>query len=273
MKRPRSALFVPGDKPRAIAKSRTLGADVIILDLEDAVAPEHKEQARENICAALREGFPCPVWVRLNISGSIWEQADQEAVLCEKPDGLVLPKVEEAGVARSMTLGVPLWLMIETARGVLAAPDLAAEQSVAGLIVGANDLAHDLRTGPDPERTPLLFALSAVVLAARAHNKGVLDAVYNTFTDTVGFERECLDGRALGFDGKTLIHPSQVETANRSFGVSPADVEAAHELLQAWEAGRREGRSLVTVRGRMVEEMHVKAAQDVLAQAGTSAPL
>lgn len=273
MKRPRSALFVPGDKPRAIARSRTLGADVIILDLEDAVAPEHKAQARENICAALREGFPCPVWVRLNISGSIWEQADQEAVLCEKPDGLVLPKVEEAGVARSMTLGVPLWLMVETARGILAAPDLAAEQSVAGLIVGANDLAHDLRTRHVSGRTPLLYALSAVVLAARAHRKGVLDAVYNNFTDAAGFERECLDGRALGFDGKTLIHPSQVEAANRSFGVSSEDVEAARELLSAWEAGRKEGRSLVTVQGHMIEEMHVKAARNVLAQAEQVAPL
>ncbi|WP_161881298.1 HpcH/HpaI aldolase/citrate lyase family protein [Deinococcus alpinitundrae] len=268
MKRPRSALYVPGDNLRAIAKARTLGADMLILDLEDGVAPEHKARARENICAALREGFECPVLVRLNSSGTVWEQDDQEAVLCEKPDGLVLPKVEEAGVPRSMTLGLPLWLMIETPRGVLAAPDLAAEQGVAGLIVGANDLAHALRARPSADRTPLLHALSAVVLAARAHGKFVLDAVYNDIHDAEGFERECLQGRDLGFDGKTVIHPSQVAVAQRAYGVSEAQVQAARELLSAWEAGRAEGKSLITLHGQMVEAMHVEEARAVLLEAG-----
>lgn len=268
MRRPRSALYVPGDNLRAIAKARTLGADLLILDLEDGVAPEHKAQARENICAALREGFDCPVLVRLNSSGTAWEQADQEAVLCEKPDGLVLPKVEEAGVPRSMTLGLPLWLMIETPRGVLAAPDLAAEQGVAGLIVGTNDLAHALRTRPVPGRTPLLHSLSAVVLAARAHGKFVLDAVYNDIHDAEGFERECTQGRDLGFDGKTVIHPSQVPVAQRAYGVGGAEVQAARELLSAWEAGRAVGKSLITLHGQMVEAMHVEEARAVLLEAG-----
>ncbi len=262
----RSVLYVPGDKPRAIAKARSLGADLLILDLEDAVAPEHKAAARENVCAALREGFPMPVLVRLNGSGTVWEQADQEAVLCEKPSGLVLPKVEEAGVPRSLTLGVPLWLMIETPRGVLAAPELAAEQGVAGLIMGTNDLAHALRTRAAPQRTPLLYALSAVVLAARAHGKCVLNAVYNDLNDAEGFERECSQGRQLGFDGKTLIHPSQIEAANRCYGVSDEEAQEARELLSTWEMGRAEGKSLTTFRGRMIEDMHVRAARQVLAQ-------
>ncbi len=259
---------VPGDKPRAIAKARTLGADLLILDLEDAVAPERKAAARENVCAALREGFDCPVLVRLNGPGTIWEQADREAVLCEKPDGLVLPKVEEAGVPRSLTLGVPLWLMIETPRGVLAAPDLAAEQGVAGLILGSNDLAHALRIRPHPQRLPLLYALSAVVLAARAHGKYVLDAVYNDIHDAEGFERECRQGRELGFDGKTVIHPSQVEVARQVFGVSDEDVQAARELVEAWNQGRAEGLSITTLRGQMIEEMHVAAARAVLSERG-----
>lgn len=268
MKRPRSVLYVPGDKPRAIAKARSLGADMLILDLEDSVAPEHKAAARKQVCAALQEGFPMPVLVRLNAPGSAWEKADLEAVMCQKPDGLVLPKVEQTSVPRSMTLGIPLWLMIETPRGVLAAPDLAAEQSVAGLIAGANDLARHLKTRAAPQRLPLLYALSAVVLAARAYGKCVLDAVFNDVSDLDGFERECLQGRELGFDGKTLIHPSQIETANRSYGVSEAEAQAARKLLSAWERGRSEGKSLITFEGQMVEEMHAREARELLEAAG-----
>ena len=271
MKRPRSALFVPGDKPAAIQKARTLGADMLILDLEDAVAPEHKAQARENVCAALEEGFPMPVLVRLNGPGTPWENADQDAVMHCHPDGLVLPKVEQTGVVRCLRLGVPLWLMIETPRGVLAAPELAAEQGVAGLIAGANDLSRELRARHTPERTPLLHALSAIVLAARAYGKYALDAVYNDVRDAAGLEQVCIQGRDLGFDGKSLIHPSQVETANRCFGVSDEEAQTARELLASWEAGRAEGKSLTTFQGKMVEEMHVKEARELLAERGGGA--
>ena len=264
MKRPHTALYVPGDKPRAIEKARTLKADLIILDLEDAVAPEHKEQARHNVCAALRQGFPGPVLVRLNSFGSAWEHEDREVVMSARPDGLVLPKVEETGAVRSFAPGLPLWLMIETPRGVLAAPDLAAEHGVAGLIAGSNDLSRELRARSGPGRMPLLYALSRMVLAARAHGKFVLDAVYNDYQDAAGFGAECAQGRELGFDGKTLIHPSQLETARRTFGVSAAEAQAARELLGAWEAGRAAGHSLSTLRGRMIEELHVEEAQDLL---------
>ncbi|WP_293913137.1 CoA ester lyase [Deinococcus sp.] len=275
MKRPHTALYVPGDKPRAIEKARTLGADLIILDLEDAVAPEHKERARHNVCAALRQGFAGQgfagtVLVRLNSFGSAWEHQDRGAVLAARPDGLVLPKVEESGAVRSFAPGLPLWLMIETPRGVLAAPDLAAEHGVAGLIAGSNDLSAELRartmsTGKlGPGRTPLLYSLSRMVLAARAHGKFVLDGVYNDYQDEAGFEAECVQGRELGFDGKTLIHPAQLEAARRVYGVSAAEAQAARELLDAWAAGRAAGHSLSSLRGRMIEELHVREAQETL---------
>jgi citrate lyase beta subunit len=266
VKRPHTALYVPGDKPRAIEKARTLGADLIILDLEDAVAPEHKEQARHNVCAALRAGFPGTVLVRPNCFGSAWEHEDREAVLAAQPDGLVIPKVEETGAIRSFTLGLPLWLMIETPRGVLAAPDLAAEHGVAGLIAGSNDLSRELRARSVPGRMPLHYALSRIVLAARAHAKFALDAVYNDYQDEAGFEAECVQGRELGFDGKTLIHPSQLETARRVYGVSAQEVADARELLDAWEHSRAAGHSLSTLRGRMIEELHVREAQETLAE-------
>ena len=269
MKRPRSVLFVPGDKSLAIEKARTLGADMLILDLEDAVAPEHKAQARENVCAALRQGFPMPALVRLNGPGTPWEADDQAAVMHCHPDGLVLPKVEQTGAVRCLRLGVPLWLMIETPRGVLAAPELAAEQGVAGLIAGANDLSRELRARHTPERTPLLYALSAMVLAARAYGKLALDAVHNDITDAAGFEYICIQGRDLGFDGKSLIHPSQIDTANRCYGVSDEEAQTARALLSSWEAGRSEGKSVTTFRGKLLEELHVSEARELLAEVGT----
>ncbi|MCP2015891.1 citrate lyase subunit beta/citryl-CoA lyase [Deinococcus sp. HSC-46F16] len=261
----RSVLYVPGDKPHAIEKARTLGADAVILDLEDAVAPEHKDTARENVAAALRTPWRVPVLVRVNGLGTPWEHADRELALRAGADGLVLPKVEDAGVVRDLHLRVPLWAMIETPRGVLHAAEIADAPGVAGLIVGANDLARALRTRPDPSRTPFLHALSAVVLAARAHGKVPLDAVYNDVRDPEGFGHECEQGRTLGFSGKTVIHPGQVEIANRAFGVSEAEVEVARGLIAAWTQARNEGRSVATYQGALVEQMHVDEAQETLA--------
>ncbi|SEJ38807.1 citrate lyase subunit beta / citryl-CoA lyase [Deinococcus reticulitermitis] len=273
MTRPlRSLLYVPGDKPRAIEKARTLGMDAVILDLEDAVAPEHKAAARENVRAALRTPFACPVLVRVNAPGSEWEHADREMALIAGVDGLVLPKVERAQSVTEPHLRVPLWAMIETPLGVLNAPAIAAAPGVAGLIAGANDLARALRTRPHPERTPLLYALSAIVLAARAAGKLPIDAVYNDVRDPDGFARECGQGRALGFAGKTLIHPGQVDAANAAFGVADGEAEAARALIAAWDAARAEGRSVATYRGALVEQMHVDEARENLAlwEAGQS---
>ncbi|SMB90216.1 HpcH/HpaI aldolase/citrate lyase family protein [Deinococcus hopiensis] len=261
----RSVLYVPGDKPRAIDKSRTLGADAVVLDLEDAVAPEHKDAARENVRGALANRWPCPVFVRVNGLGTPWEHADREMALLTGVDGLVLPKVEDARTVGALHLRVPLWPMIETPLGALHAAEIAGVPGVAGLIVGANDLARALRTRPHPERLPLLHALSAVVLAARAYGKVPLDAVYNDVRDPEGFDRECRQGRTLGFAGKTVIHPSQVEAANRAFGVTAAEVETARALLQAWNQARAEGKSVATHGGALVEQMHADEAAEVLA--------
>ena len=204
------------------------------------------------------------MFVRVNGLRTPWEHADREMDLLSGADGLVLPKVEDARTVRQLHLRVPLWPMIETPLGVLHAPEIAAVPGVAGLIVGANDLARALRTRSHPERLPLLHALSAVVLAARAHGKLPLDAVYNDVRDPEGFGRECEQGRTLGFAGKTVIHPSQVEAANRAFGVTAAEAEAARALLAAWEQARAEGKSVATHAGTLVEQMHADEAAEVL---------
>ena len=260
----RSVLYVPGDKPHALEKARTLRADAVILDLEDAVAPEHKDAARGNVKAALAWRWPGPLLVRVNGLGTPWEHADREMALLAGVDGLVLPKVEDAATVRELHLRVPLWPMIETPLGVLRAPEIAAVPGVAGLIVGANDLARVLRTRPHPGRLPLLHALSAVVLAARAHGKVPLDAVFNDIRDPQGFIRECEQGRTLGFAGKTVIHPDQVELANTAFGVTDAEADEARALLAVWEQARAEGKSVATYRGALVEQMHADAAQETL---------
>ncbi|GGK24995.1 CoA ester lyase [Deinococcus malanensis] len=260
----RSMLYVPGDKPRAIEKAQTLGADAVILDLEDAVAPEKKAEARHNVREALRGAWPCPVLVRVNGQGSEWEHEDREMALLSGVDGLVLPKVEDARHVHALQLRVPLWAMIETPQGVLAAPEIAAVPGVSGLLAGANDLARALRTRPHPERLPLLHALSAVVLAARAHGKIPVDAVFNDIRDPHGFEQECRQGRALGFAGKTVIHPGQVAAAHAAYGVSEAEAHSARDLLAAWAVARAEGRSVATYQGALVEQMHADEAQEQL---------
>ncbi|THF69063.1 CoA ester lyase [Deinococcus sp. Arct2-2] len=261
----RSVLYVPGDKPKAVEKARGLEADAVILDLEDAVAPEAKAQARENVRLALRAGgWRVPVLVRVNGLGTEHEHADREMALLSGAAGLVLPKTEDARAVAALSLGLPLWAMIETPAGVLNAAAIAAVPGVAGLLVGANDLARVLRTEAHPERWPLLHALSAVVLAARAAGKVPLDAVFNDITDTDSFARECAQGRMLGFAGKTVIHPGQIAGANAAYGVTEEQAAEARALLDAWETARAEGKSVATHRGALVEQMHADDARDNL---------
>lgn len=263
MRPPRSLLYVPADKPRAIEKARTtLRPDAVILDLEDAVRPENKEVAREAAATALRQSWTVPVLVRVNGVGSEWLESDLAAALENGAQGVVLPKVESVGTLPPVPL--PVWAMIETPAGVLEAPAIAAHPTVAGLLVGANDLAYALRTGPDLQRTPLLYALSRVVLAARAHGKIPLDAVYNNVRDTEGFYNECLQGKALGFAGKTLIHPDQIAPAHEVFGVSDEEARRARELLVAWQAARAEGKSVAVYGSELVEAMHAERASELL---------
>lgn len=261
----RSMLYVPGDKPRAIEKARGLGADAVILDLEDAVAPEHKQEARANVQEALRSKWPCPVLVRVNGLGTPWENDDREMALLAGVDGLVLPKVEDARTAAELHVRVPLWAMIETPLGVLNAAAIAQTSGVRGLLVGANDLARALRTKPHPERLPLLHALSAVVLAARAAGKLPIDAVFNDVRNPTAFVRECDQGRLLGFAGKTVIHPDQVADANAVYGVSESEAKEAQALIDAWNAARAEGKSVATFGGALIEQMHADEAGEVLA--------
>ena len=261
----RSVLYVPADKPRAIDKAKGLPCDAVILDLEDAVLPDHKALARAGAAQALREGgFGKPVLLRLNGLETPQFQADLEAALLSAPAGIVLPKAEDPASVRELHLGIPLWLMIETPLGVLRAAKLAAVPGVAGLMVGANDLLLSLRARATPGRLPLLYALSAVVLAARAAGVLALDAVYNDLQDGAGLEAECMQGQGLGFDGKTLIHPGQIVATNRVYGVSETEVQAARELMHAWQEAEEQGLGVVQHAGRMIEELHARQARDTL---------
>ena len=262
----RSVLYVPADKPRAIDKAKGLPCDAVILDLEDAVLPDHKALARAGAAQALREGgFGKPVLLRLNGLETSYFQADLEAALLSAPAGIVLPKAEDPASVRELHLGIPLWLMIETPLGVLRAAELAAVPGVAGLMMGANDLLRSsLRARATSGRLPLLHALSAVVLAARVAGVLALDAVYNDLQDGAGLESECVQGRDLGFDGKTLIHPGQIAAANRMYGVSETEAQVARELMHAWQGAEEQGLGVVQHAGHMIEEVHARQARSTL---------
>ena len=273
----RSVLYMPANNERALEKAKTLPVDGLILDLEDAVAPGDKTAARENACAAAESGDygHREVAIRVNSLGTQWHDADLEAACAAGPDAVVVPKVGSADEVRALVAamerhGAPdrtrLWAMVETPGAVLRAADIAtASDRLAVLVLGTNDLVKELGARFVPGRAPLLTALSTVVLAARAAGVSVLDGVYNDVRDADGFSAECRQGRDLGFDGKTLIHPGQVEPCTAEFSPSEAEVADARGLLAAWEAGA--GRGVVTHEGRMVENLHVEVAQRVLATA------
>ena len=257
----RSLLFLPASNPRAIAKARELCADMIFLDLEDAVKPEDKASARQAAVAAAAEGFGGrPVAIRVNKVGDPWHDDDVTAVATSAADFLIVPKVQEARELREITdAGKPVLAMIETAAGVLDAPRIAPLTT--GLIAGTNDLAADLGIPPAGGRRGLVHALQAIVLAARAAGVAAFDGVYNRLEDDAGLAEECEEGRAFGFDGKTLIHPSQIETANRIFGPSRTELEAARRLVEAATGGAER------FEGRMIEAMHVEQARALLSRA------
>ncbi|SEE76934.1 citrate lyase subunit beta / citryl-CoA lyase [Rhizobiales bacterium GAS191] len=259
----RTALYLPASNPRAIAKARTLPADMLILDLEDAVKPEDKIVAREGAVAGVDEGFGGrPVAIRINGVATRWHESDVAAVRGSRATLAVLPKVESAHEAASAAsaLGKPLLAMIETPRAVFAAVEIAAAPNVVGLIAGTNDIASELKLPADAGREGLSLALQMIVLAARAAGALALDGVYNRLDDPEGLWREARSGRAMGFDGKTLIHPSQIEPANRAFAPTEAEIEFARALLEAATGGAER------FRGRMIEAMHVEAARRLIDQ-------
>ncbi|BCX16643.1 MAG: CoA ester lyase [Geminicoccaceae bacterium] len=279
----RSALYVPGSNARALDKARTLPADVLLLDLEDAVAPDAKEAARENVLAVLRarEGFGFrELVVRVNGLDTAWGWADLAALARAGADAILLPKVESAdGVRRARTvLGeagapaeLPIWCMMETPRGILRALEIAEAPAVACLVMGTSDLTKDLHALHTGERLPMLVALGTCLLAARAAGIAILDGVHLDLSDTAGFAAACRQGRELGFDGKTLIHPSQIGPANAAFGPDAAAVEQARRIVAAYEEARARGAGVAVLDGRLIEALHVREAERVLALAAAIA--
>ncbi|HEX8572210.1 MAG TPA: CoA ester lyase [Allosphingosinicella sp.] len=256
----RSLLFLPASNPRAIEKARGLAADMVVLDLEDAVKPGDKDWARSAAVEAAAAGFPGLCAIRVN-SLDPWRRPDLEAVASSRADCVIVPMTPgpEAPRAAAAATGKPVLAMIETARGVLSAAAIAPE--TAGLIAGTNDLAADLGLRPGGDRAPLATALQTILLAARAAGVAAFDGVHNRLDDPDGFAAQCAEGRALGFDGKSLIHPSQVDIANRMFGPGEEEIEAARRLVAAATGGAER------FEGEMIERMHVEQARRLLARA------
>ena len=258
----RTILFLPASNPRAIEKARQLPADMVVLDLEDAVKPEDKDRARAAAVEAVRKGFGGrAAAIRVNMQGSPWYGDDVVAVRHSAADFAVLPKAETTRQVHDtgMLVGRPVLAMIETARGVLAASAIAP--SAGALIAGTNDLSADLAIPPGSGRAGLAHSLQMVVLAARAAGVAAFDGVYNKLEDDEGLAEQCREGRAFGFDGKSLIHPSQIDTANRIFGPSEEEIEAALRLIATASGGAER------FEGGMIETLHVEQAQAVLAKA------
>lgn len=264
----RSLLFLPASNPRAIAKARTVPCDMVILDLEDAVPDAQKAAALAGACAALEEGFGGRIGaVRINAEDAPSHGAEMVAMKDSVADYVVLPKVEAARQVQDVfsVTQKPVIAMIESARGVLAAVEIAAAEGCAGLFMGVNDLRRDLGIPASAGRDGLGHALQAVMIAGRAAGVALFDGVYNALDDAAGLEAECREGHRLGFDGKTLIHPAQVEIANRVFGPDEQALADARRLIAAATGGAER------FEGRMIETMHVEQARALVERAGAVA--
>jgi (3S)-malyl-CoA thioesterase len=266
----RSVLYIPGSKERALEKARGLPADAVIFDLEDAVAPAEKPAARDTLRAALAQGYGKRVrLVRINGLDTDWGAEDARAVAAMACDGVLLPKVESPAQldALAQLCDKPLWAMMETPLGMLNAAAIAAHPRLAGMVMGTNDLAKDLGARFRADRLPMVTGLGLCLLAARAHGRVIVDGVYNAFKDDDGLRAECEQGRDMGFDGKTLIHPAQLGIANTAFAPSEADIDLARRQIAAFEAAAAQGQGVAVVDGRIVENLHVDTARQLLAQA------
>ncbi len=273
----RSVLYMPGANARALEKAESLPADALILDLEDAVAPDAKAEARVRVCEAAASGRygRREVAIRVNGLGTPWHDDDLRAAAAAGPAAVVVPKVDSADAVHAIEKaleagdapdGTAIWAMVETPVAMLHAEEVArASERLTVLVMGTNDLAKELQAEHVPGRQPLLAGLGLALLAARATGKVILDGVYNDIKDAEGFEAECVQGRQMGFDGKTLIHPSQLEPCNRVFAPTADEVDRARRIIEAFEQAEAEGRGVVTVDGRMVENLHVDQARRTLA--------
>jgi citrate lyase subunit beta/citryl-CoA lyase len=281
----RSVLYMPGANARALEKAQTIPADSLILDLEDAVAPDAKAEARDRVCAAVGSGSygRRELTIRANGIGTPWHDDDLRAVAAAGPAAVVVPKIGSSDdvhqIERALeAAGAPdhtlIWAMLETPIAMLHAEEICrSSERLAVLVMGTNDLAKELHAEQVPGRLPLLGGLGLCLLAARATGKVILDGVYNDIKDPDGFAAECRQGREMGFDGKTLIHPSQVDPCNSAFAPAAEDVDKAGRIIAAFEEAEAEGRGVVTVDGRMIENLHVEEARRVLAIAQAVAAL
>jgi citrate lyase subunit beta/citryl-CoA lyase len=274
----RSMLFVPGGRPDMIAKAARCAADAVCLDLEDAVAPEAKAGARQMVCDAIRAGGygKRELIVRVNALATPWGYADLAAVASCGADAILLPKVESGDMVRQalsilQAHGAPdhltVWCMLETPRGILRAEEIAASPRLAALVMGTSDLAKDLHARHTRDRLPLLTSLGLCLLAARAYRLAILDGVHLDLGDDEGFAEACRQGRELGFDGKTLIHPKTIAAANAAFAPTDGEVAWARRIIAAHAEAEAAGRGVVLVDGKLIENLHVEDARRIVALA------
>ncbi|WP_146587056.1 HpcH/HpaI aldolase/citrate lyase family protein [Puniceibacterium confluentis] len=268
----RSVLYIPASKERALDKARKLPVDAIIFDLEDAVSPDEKVRARETLAVALAEGgygHRMKI-VRINGLDTQWGLDDAAAVAKMACDAVLLPKVDgpdQLDALADITGDLDLWAMMETPRGMLNAAAIAAHPKLRGFVMGTNDLARELNSRADAGRTAMMPALGLCLLAAKAEGIVIIDGVYNAFKDDAGLRAEADQGRDMGFDGKSLIHPAQIEVANAAFAPSEEELALARRHIAAFNAAQADGLGIAVVDGRIVENLHVATAQDVLAKA------
>ncbi len=281
----RSVLYMPGANPRALEKAKTLPADALIFDLEDAVAPEAKVEARETVAMKVAAGGygERSVFIRINGFDTEWGEADLSAAIEAKPNGILAPKIETRDdIARLdaalQKAGAPadlaLWVMIETPKALLNIAEVAAAAShtrLTGFVMGTNDLAKELRAAPTPDRLAFQIALSLTVVAARAYGLLAIDGVFNDIQDAEGLQAECEQGRTLGFDGKTLIHPSQIDACNTVFSPDPDDVAQCRAVIDAFAAPENAGKGVLKVNGKMTELLHLEEARRTVSVANAIA--
>ena len=275
----RSVLYMPGSKERALEKAKSLPADALILDLEDAVAPDEKINARELVSEAVRSGGygARELVIRINVLDTPWGADDLSAACAAGPHAILLPKVESAAMIRDIEEQMQshgaqpstlLWAMMETPLGMLNAAEIAASTPRLGcFILGTNDLVKDLNAEHTPAREPVITALGLSMLAAKAYGLAIIDGVYNAFKDEDGLRESCLQGRAMGFDGKTLIHPAQIDPCNAIFSPDEAALDLARRQVEAFREATEKGEGVAVVDGKIVENLHVETANRLLAKA------
>jgi len=277
----RTLLYMPGANARALEKARSLNADGFIFDLEDAVAPDAKETARAQICDAVRQGGyrGREIVIRVNGLDTPWGVDDVKAAAAVTPDAILLPKVESKDQIQDLAAliedygdlaSTAIWAMMETPRGILRSPEIAAfHPRLTCFVMGTSDLVKDLHAAHTPLRLPVLVSLGQCLLAARAEGLAILDGVYLDINDETGFHESCLQGKELGFDGKTLIHPKQIDAANSVFAPSSDDIDHAARLIAAYDEAMSQGKAVALLDGKLVENLHVEEARRLVSLAKT----